>query len=218
MSSLTLSADPPTMVLGLLDAPGPATATTTGLESLLFGLGLAVALPPAALLSPTDVGRLTVLPTARPMLGGGELGRIVGGTPVEVSRGRIALSEVDRRLRGLVVVLDLYRTVGAASALVSVGVVSSERPAPDPGAAAPDDLWRLARATAPRHGVVRDVQLGGCRDAMSIGYGAVTVQLVWLADDCLASVGVTSLDGDAAWIAGVARAIARHLDGRLPRP
>jgi hypothetical protein len=211
-----LSADPPTMVLGLPDAPGPATAVTTGLETLLFGLSLAVALPPAALLPPGTALR-TVLPAPEPLLGTTELSALVGRSALETGLGRFALREVDRRLDGLEAALSLFRLTREPATLVCLGIVGPERAAGRPGAATVASLWALAREALPRHAVVSEDEGGVGPAALLVRYPGATIQRAWLIGDRLATVSVTSMDGDESWTKAAARSIAAALDRRLQR-
>jgi hypothetical protein len=84
----------------------------------------------------TAVGRFIL--AARAFVGEVEREKIV-------ERGRVKLGDIDERLGGLVVSLDVLRTIEGGGALIGVGIV---RPDPTwcgaPGAT-PGDLWTLAR-------------------------------------------------------------------------
>jgi hypothetical protein len=91
--------------------PRRSASTPLPLRSapLLYGLSLAAVLPPDAWLSPAHCILPTILPTPGPILDPTMLQTVIGRPAVEVGSGLIALRDVDRRLPGLSLALDLFR-------------------------------------------------------------------------------------------------------------
>ncbi|MCC7368676.1 MAG: hypothetical protein IT306_09645 [Chloroflexi bacterium] len=196
-----------------------AACTTTSPAStatLLFAVGLATVLP----LGATQPPERDVLPTIRSdtdgILDSVDVAAMLNGAGAEVGRGRVALVEMDWRLRGLVVSFQIFRVTGGAGlgALITLGSVGLDRATSGTRGATPADLWTLARETIPLYGGLRGCHLDGAADAILVHYGT-TSQVAWLAADHLATVSVTDLGGNEARQSGLAQAIARLVAPRL---
>jgi hypothetical protein len=205
----------PTIRLQLADTHGQPTGQTTGVATLLFGLSLATALPPSALLMPSNAALPVVRSDAHPILSSIDLEAALGRPTMEVGRGRVALEEVDRRMRRLVVSLAVFQVTDGSGALISLGVVTPHWTASGNDGATITDLWALAREALPRHGIAWRHSIRGGGDALLVVYGGVTAQVAWLAGDRLATASVTSLDGSENWTVEAACSIAVLLDRRL---
>jgi hypothetical protein len=199
----------------LVDDSAETTARTTSLKTLLFGLSLAAALPPAALLAPPDAALPAIRSDPHPVVGAVELGATLARPTVELGHGWIALGELDERLRGLVASLAVFQPTAGRGVLLSVGVVGPDRTASGTDAATTTGLWVLAREALARHGVMCERQPGIGDAALLVRYGGITVQVAWLAGERLATASVTSLKGDQEWMIGAARSIAGLLQRRL---
>jgi hypothetical protein len=187
---------------------------TTGVGPLLFGLSLAMALPPAAMLFAPEPVLPVVQPLKGAMLDVSELGSILGSPMMEVGRGRVALGEVDRRLHRLIVSLEVFQAANGSGALVSIGVIRVDPAATTVFGATPLDLWALAGEPLAQHGVASECPVPiGDRSRM-VAYGGVTTQIAWLSGERLMTASVTSLDGDAGWAVEAASAIALAVDRR----
>jgi hypothetical protein len=222
--TLMLAEDQPTLLAAdnestvrsnQLDDPEPATARTTRLETLLFGLSLAVALPPTAMMVSPSAARPAVQSEPHPLLDSIELAAILDRPTTEVGRGRIGLAEIDQRLHRLVVSLGVYQVTDGGGVLVCLGVISPDRTAVGAGGVTPANLWLLAREALALHGVTSEIPDSVGDDALLAVYGGITAQVVWLTGDRLATASVTSLDGDEEWVIESARSIALLLDRRL---
>jgi hypothetical protein len=206
-----LAGDP---VAGLSGDSGPSTVQTSGVEPLLFGLSLAAALPPTAILFPPD----SLLPVVRsephPIVGPAELSAILARPTALVGRGRIELEEVDRRMASLVVSLEVFQVTDGSGVLISLGVVRPHRTDGGIDGATTADLWELACEALPRYAGASQYpsRIGG--GARLVVYGGITAQVAWLADGCLMTASVTSLGGDDDWAIEAASAIALALDRR----
>jgi hypothetical protein len=186
----------PTRLLDLAGERRSETAVPLGSATLLYGLSLAVALPPAAWRPPPNPAVPAIHPTA-----GNGLDLVAMTTallqPVtELGCARIALGDLDRRLCGLSLALDLYRVGDGRGTLVPIGVIRQVRATTEAAGATPTDLWALARAAIPRCGVVSGRRPGLGDDAIIVRYGTATVQAAWLGADFLATVSATSLVRD----------------------
>ncbi len=200
--------DATTLRLSPADDTEGATAHTPGLLTLLFELSLAVALPPAAILAPPTAVRPAVHSDPHAILNARELAAVLDRPTTEVGRGRVALGEVDRRLRGLVVWLDVFRVTDRSGALVCLSVVRPDPAASEDGGATTADLWALAWEALVRHGVAGQ-RLGGLGDdAFLAVHRGKTAQVAWVAGDRLATASVTCLAGGNEWAIEAARGIA----------
>ncbi|MFN8637139.1 MAG: hypothetical protein U0893_25100 [Chloroflexota bacterium] len=212
--------DAPTISLDWTD---DTSATVQSPESLclLFGLSLATALPPAAILPPRRVAQSAVRAGRDAILQPPDLAAALGRPPAELWRGRVQVGEIDQRLHGLEMLLQIVRMPDASGALVCLSVVSSDPSAHGAHDASPAGLWQLAREALVLHGVPHQPQTGLGDAAVLAGYGGVTAQVVWLAGAHLATASVTSLDRETTWAARAARALAvtidRHLTGSRAR-
>jgi len=195
--------------------PRRASGGPAGPETLLFGLSLAIGLPPGALVVAPGARRISVNHDAVVLLRPTDLEAALHRPVSEVGRGWVALEEVDRRLSHLTASLSVFRTDHGSGALVSLGVAWPGRQAGVAGGATAADLWRLARTALPRYGLVCELGVDLGADACLVLHGGVTAQLVWLADEQLATVSVTSLAGDGQWLIEAARSIGTLLDRRL---
>jgi hypothetical protein len=210
-----LTDDPPTLVLGLPYDPEVTTDRTTELVTLLFGLSLGTALPPAAMLPPPGAVRPAVRFDPNAIFDQSELAATLGRPAVEVWHGRVALAEMDERLGGLVVMLSVFQIADGSGALVCLSAVRSDPVAPPTGAATPADLWDLARRALSRYEVSHE-RLAGLGDHAFLAiYGGVTAQVAWLAGDRVATASVTCLARELGWAVDAARSIAPVLDRRL---
>jgi hypothetical protein len=205
----------PTIRLQVANTLGHPTGQTTGVATLLFGLSLATALPPSALLMPSNAALPVVRSDAHPILSSIDLEAVLGRPTTEVGRGRVALEEVDRRMRRLVVSLAVFQVTDGSGALISLGVVTPHRTVSGRGGATITDLWAMAREALPRYGIALRHSIRGGDDALLVLYGGVTAQVAWLAGDRLATASVTSLDGSESWTVEAACSIAVLLDRRL---
>src|SRR5436305_1229944 len=93
--------DARTLCADQVEDPTPTTDRPAGHPALLFGLGLATALPPVAMLAPPEPSWPHIRPGGHPLISTNDLARVLGRPVVEVGRGRAALGEVDWRLGGL---------------------------------------------------------------------------------------------------------------------
>jgi hypothetical protein len=153
-----------------------------------------------------------VLPRADAVVSPDDLAAVLGRLTVDVGRGRAMLENVDERLRGLVVSLDVFRVIEGPGALIGLGVVTFD-PAMSSGATT-TDLWKLAREALVEHRVARrhPGSLGG--DAVLADYGE-TALVTWLRRDRLLTVSVTRLNGDPEWAIQAARSIVVWADDRV---
>jgi hypothetical protein len=212
--------DDPDLSPGLLDDPDlapllPAACWPAGNETLLFGLSVAMALPPTAMMVSPDGALPTVRSGAPAILTSRELSAVLDRPTTEVGRGRIALGEVDQRMHRLAISLDVFRVTDGSGALVALGVVSLDPLAGPAAGATIADLWALAREAVPYHGVVQQLPDGFGDDALLVIYGGITAQVVWLAGDRLVTASMTSLRGGEDWMAVAVCALATVLDRRL---
>jgi len=200
-----------------------ATTTTgvTGGVASLFGLSMATALPPMALLTRTDA----VLPTLRRdphamLLSPAELAAVLGQPVTEAWRGRIELGGLDPRLRGLESVLVVFQAIDGSGALICLSTIEPHPVAGDERGATPADLWALVCEALVRCGVAHRRELAIGPDAVLAVYGEITAQVAWLDGDRVATVSVTRLTGQRGWPADTARMAAavlkRQLAGRSP--
>ena len=214
MTTSVLVADGPALRINCEGECRRTTPVPPRSAPLLFGLSLAAALPSAAWVPPPHSGLRAIHPTLRPILDSLELQTALGRPVAEVGRGRIALGDVDRRLHGLSLALDVLRADVGRDALVTIGVVSPDRAMID-GGATPAGLWALAREAIPWHGRSRGCRLGTAADSIVVIYGCATSQVAWLAADSLATVSVTDLDGDEEQRTELAHTLACRLAPRL---
>jgi hypothetical protein len=183
--------------------------------ALYYGLSLAAVLPPAAWLPPVHGALPSIHPTTEPAIDVVTLATSLLEPVMELGRGRIALGEVDRRLGGLSLALDLFRVGDGRGALIPIGVVRRDTLTDEAGAATLADLWVLARETMPRYGRVWGCWPGPGSDAVLVRYDSATAQIAWLGADYLATVSVTSLDGDGGQTSETVHTVARLLAARL---
>jgi hypothetical protein len=209
--------DAHTIRLEPVDSPSCPTGRTASLAPLLFGLGLATALPPAAIQAPPDVVQPTIQADALAILDSADLAVILDRLIIEIGGGRVALGEVDERLHGLVISLDVFRVTGRTGrgALVTLGVVRPDRTASGDRGATIADLWALACAALAQPAIPGRRLAGLGSDAFLAVYGGTTAQIAWVTGDRLATASVTCLDGDEDGAIAVAHAIAACLDRRL---
>jgi hypothetical protein len=216
MTSLMATDDVHTIRLEKVDAIGRPTGRIASLAPLLFGLGLATALPPAALQAPPDVVLPTIQADALAILDSADLAVILDRPIIEIGGGRVALGEVDERLVGLVASVNVFRVADGAGAavLLSLGIVRQDRAV---GGATISRLWELACAALAQHAIPGGHLDGLGDDAFLAVYDGTTAQVAWLAGDHLATASVTCLAGDEDRAIAVAHAIAACLDRRLGR-
>jgi hypothetical protein len=177
----------------------------TGLAPLLFALNFAVGLPPIAMIPPPTPPCPSVLPLPRPIVSPDGLTPVLGRPTVEIGRGRIRLGQVDRRLGGMVLSLDVFRAIDGPGALLGLGIVRLD---PDGrGGVTVADLWRLSCLALARHQVTT-VHPGRSGDSAFLAVYDGTAQLAWVCGTGLATVSVTQLHGDPTWVLQAARSIA----------
>jgi hypothetical protein len=221
MTRLTATDTLPTLRLDLVDATVGTTPRAAELAPLLFGLGLAMALPPAAILAPPQVVLPTIRSDAHAILDSVDLGVVLDRSIAGVGHGRVAPGEVDKRLGGLVVSLDVFRITGGtgpgAGALVSLGTVRPDPVASGDHGATTADLWRLACAALMQDAIPGGHLNGFGDDAFLAVYGGTTAQIAWMAGDHLATASVTCLAGEESWAIEAAYSIAAFLDHRPSR-
>ena len=217
MTKLMATDDRPTLRLDHVDAARGTTARTARLAPLLFGLGLATALPPDAILAPPDVMQPTIRSDTHAILKSADLAAVLDRPIAEVGRARVMLGEVDARLDGLIVSIGVFRVANGAGAgaLVSLGVVSPDLTASGSGSATIADLWKLACTALPLHGITGGHLDGFGDDAFLAVYHGTTAQIAWTVGDRLATASVTSLNDNEEWMIAAARSIASVLDRRL---
>lgn len=214
-TSVLLTDELPTLHLPPASAHRPTTPVPLQSVSLLYGLSLAMVLPPAAWLPPQNHALPAISPTPATVLAAAELQAALTRTVAEAGRGQIALREVDQRLHGLLLSLDLFRADQGRGVLIALGIVWQDRATSVAGGATPGDLWRLAREAIPQHGRVRPAQLCAGAESLLVLYGRATTQIAWLAPGYLATVSVTSLNGDERQATEIAYTSARLLVSRL---
>jgi hypothetical protein len=185
---------------------------STGLASLLFTLNFAIGLPPTAVTPPPTPAYPTVLPLPHPIVSPEGLTAVLGRPTVEIGRGRIGLGQVDTRLGGLVVSLDVFRAIDGPGALIGLSIVRPDPARPGPATVA--DLWRLSCAALAQHGVSTG-HPGRSGDGAFLAVYGGTAQLAWRAGTGLATVSVTQLHGDPAWNLQAARSIAGFADAHV---
>jgi len=215
MTRLEVAADGSTLRPTPVDEVGRTTTLTAGLETLLFALSLVTALPPGAMLAQPNAALPAVRPDPHALLNPGELTTVLGRPTVEVGRGRVELREIDPRLHGLAVSLDVFRVTDGSGALISLSVVGPDLTAGSDGGATTADLWALTCGALLRHSVGCEYQVGVEDDAILVLYGGITAQLVWLAGACRVTASVTSLNGDEEWMIQAVRSIAVVLDRHI---
>ena len=185
------------------------------LPTLLFGLNLAIALPPDAIVAPADAARPVIHTLSQPIVEAGELEAVLHRPTVSVGMGRVALGEVDTRLHGLVVRLQAFRVVDGSPALITVGMVTPEvRPGGERHATV-RDLWRLTAGAIAERGIPYERLVGLGDDGFQSLPGPSTAQVAWRTGEGLATVSLTSLDGDTHALLGRARAIAARVHDLL---
>jgi len=194
-----------------------ATARLATLAPLLFGVGLATALPPATIVAPPGVAVPTIRADAPAILAVTTLAIVLDRSVAEVGRGRVALGEVDERLVGLAASIQVFRVAEGpgAGALVSLGVVGAGGEARHGDRATTVHLWELACAALRQHAIPGGPLDGIGDDAFLAVYDGTTAQVAWMRGDRLATASVTCLAGDEHWAIATAHAIAALLDARL---
>jgi hypothetical protein len=186
-----------------------------GIVPLLFAVNVATGLPPQALqFSPTRAWP-TIRPRTHGIIEAPGLAVMLGRPVMELGRGCVVLGDVDERLRGLLVSLDVFRVIDWSGALVSIGVVRSDPVTP--GGTSIADLWTLAREAIVQHGIEYSAY-GGVGDAAFLANFGKTVQLAWMTGDRLATVSVSCIDGGQHWMRHATRAVAGLIESRLRSP
>jgi hypothetical protein len=185
---------------------------------LLFALNFAVGLPPGALArrsATAPVSGLTwprVHSSQRAVASPDAVAAILGRPLSPVGRGVVLLGEVDCRLRGLAVVLDVMRVVGATGSLITLSTVEPAGAASDDATVA--DLWTLARR-ALTDDRVRWRPLGALGQEAFLAIHDQTVQVAWLAGDRLATASMTDLHADLDDLVRLTQWIAQFVDWTL---
>jgi hypothetical protein len=188
-----------------------------GSPILLLGMSLATALPPTVLLSPPGAVRPVVRSDHHTSLDLTKLTAALDRPTAELWRGQIHLGEIDERLRGLEMRLQIVRVVDGSGALVHLGTVSPAPATAGVPATRPIDLWRLACEAHAQSGATYGCQAGIGETAFLAVYGGVTAQVAWLASGRLATASVTSLVWEQDWTVVAARSVAVLLDHELRR-
>jgi hypothetical protein len=193
----------------------PTTPVPLQSVPLLYGVSLAVALPPAAWLPPSHQAVPAISSRSCPIIATAELRTALNRPVAEAGRGYVALGDVDLRLHGLTLSLDLFRAAEGSRLLIAFGLVRSDRAISAAGGMTPTDLWRLARTEMSRHGRMGPCRLDAGADSVLVMYGSATAQIAWLVSGFLATVSVTSLDGAERQTTELAHASACLLASRL---
>jgi hypothetical protein len=216
MTRLMATEDPPTFRLDITDGTARSRVRTAGLAPLLFGLGLATALPQAAILAPPHVVQPTIHADTLPILDSTDLAMILDRSIAGIGGGRVDLGEVDARLDGLVVSVNVFRVAdrAGAGALVSLGIVRPDRAA---GGTTTAGLWKLACAALLQHAIPGGHLDGLGDDAFLAMHYGTTAQVAWIDGDLLATASVTCLARDEDWAIAAAHSIAAFLDRRPGR-
>ena len=192
----------------------PSVAKAT-LPTLLFGLNLAIALPPDAIVPSAHVARPVIHTLSQPIVDAGDLEAVLQRPTVSVGMGRAALGEVDARLHGLVVRLQAFRVVDGSPALVTVGMVTPEVGPGGERKATIRDLWRLATGAIAERGTPYERLVGLGDDGFQSLPGPSTAQVAWRTGERLVTVSLTTFDGDTHAALDRARAIAAWVHDRL---
>ena len=216
-TSQTATDDRPGLRPAPSDAAVGAPTRTARLTPLLFGLGLATALPPATIVAPPGVAVPTIRADAPALVDAAALVIILDRSVAEVGRGRVALREVDERLVGLTASIQVFQVAEGpgAGALVSLGVVGAGGEARHGDRATTVHLWELACAALRQHAIPGGHLDGLGDDAFLAVYDGTTAQVARMRGDRLATASVTCLAGDENWAIATAHAIAALLDARL---
>lgn len=189
----------------------PATPSM-GLISLLFALNVATGLPPEAL----QFSPATAWPRVRSRTDGiiqsESLWAMLERPIINLGHGEAVLGDVDERLRGLAVLLDVYRVIDWSGALISIGVVSADPALP--GGTSTSDLWALAQEARVGCGIEHWTH-DGIGDAACLANFGKTMQLVWMRGDRLATVSVSCIDGGQHWMRHAVRSVATLVDNQL---
>ena len=208
-------ADAMTHRLDLIDSSGPPTLWMTGAVPLLFGLSIAAALPPAAMLFAPEAARPAVRPDPITMLSTATISTILGRPVKEVGRGRVALGDLDRRLHRLLLSLEVAQATDGTGVLVCLGVITIDPAATATVGASPPDLWALADEPLSRYGMAFESPIRIGDRSRLVVYGGITMQIAWLSGERLMTASVTSLEANDGWAIEAASAIALALDRRL---
>jgi hypothetical protein len=213
MTKVLVTDDLPTARLDRTDVDRYTMSRPTGLAPLLFGVGLATALPPAAILPPPDVVQPAIRADTHIALDAADLALILDRSVADLGSGRVALSQVDTRLAGLAASVRLYRVIdgGGAGALVSIGLVSPDRAADSHTSTTVAKLWKLACLALTQHAIPGGYLDGLGDEAFLAMYLGTTAQIAWLVGDRLATASVTCLTGDEHWAIATAHTIAAFL-------
>jgi hypothetical protein len=202
-----------TVPVGPLDDREHITASR--LPIFLFELGWALALPPSALMAPPSAGRPMIHTERDTILTPDEVAAALGRPTSEVARGRVSGGALDWRLDGLEVSLVVFQASGVKGELVSLSVVRPDPRMAGPRKARAVDLWRLVTSTVAESAVASEHRLDLGDDGFLALHGGRTVQVAWLDGQRVATVTVTSLAGDKAWMMESAQAIAVLMAERL---
>ena len=214
----TLVDDRPTARLERPSTGEPTGAPAPSMLTLLFELSLAAALPPDSVMAPAGAVKAVVHSSRDALISREAIASVVGRPISEARRGRVSLGEVDARLRGLGVRLEVYRVDDGGGGLISIGLVAPE-PVPTAGhGATARFLWALARESLVAHGVPCEHLVGVGDDAYLALHGGRTAQVAWLAGERLATVSVTTMSGQKHRAIDSARAIALLAEERLGWP
>ena len=188
-------------------------ARPPSLATVLFGLSLATVLPPSTMPLTPGAIRPVRQPDARIILTAMEIATLLNRPTATIWRGRIALGELDGRLRGLESLLHVIQVTDGSGVLICLGVVQPAPRAAGEAVATPYDLWALACDGLVRQKVPHERRIDIGQDALLAIHGGMTAQAAWLIGDRLTTASVTSLAGDMDWTIEAARSIATHLTG-----
>jgi hypothetical protein len=198
-----------------MGGPPEGPSRKGGMPTLLFGLTLAVSLPPEALLAPTNAPLPTIYPSPVRIVVAADLSTSVGRPVTELHRVRVGLGGLDRRLQGLSIAVGIFQVTDETRALVSVGVAFPDETTGGRPGATVEQFWALTHEILPRHAWVCEQRTALGQDALLAFPGNATAQAIWLTSGCLATVGIASLQHGDSWIREAACAIAQVVDRRL---
>jgi hypothetical protein len=187
----------------------PPTSQSVELAPLHFALSLAIMLPPQAIIAPRGPVEPVVRADPPAVRDAEAIEGVLGRSTTAVGSGHVFLDEVDQRLTGLMVRLNAYRVTDAPTALVSTGLVIAADTLSVGLRATARELWELAKETLDRRGQICHPVAGLGDDALLVLRGDRTAQVAWLTAGRLATVSVTSRQGDAPWAIASATTIAR---------
>lgn len=208
----------PTLRLDPANLTVRASTSRSARTTLMFGLSLATALPPAAIVPPSTVLRPQILPDADALLPQAALASALGPATTSVVAGRVGLASIDERLHGLESLLQVCQVQDGNQGLVCISVVWAAPGSAARGRITPTHLWDLTCTALVRHRIPHQREIDVGPDAILVVYGEVTAQVAWLDGNRLLTASATSLTRERAWAIQAARSTARLLARHRPRP